>query len=447
MRRTWLSAMLLMGLSATLTLAQNYKPIVFKEFDLPNGLHVILHHDKSTPTVATVVHYRTGSRYEDPKRTGFAHFFEHLMFEGTDSIPRGGVGNLISGVGGDVNAFTSFDKTVYHFKVPSNALQLALWIDAQRMRDLKVDTIGVETQRGVVKEERKNSYDNRPYGTWNEKMFSTLFAGSIYGWTPIGSSQHIDVASISEFRQFYDKYYVPNNAVLCVSGDFDETELREYIDVYFATRKRGADVHRDSIVMTPMNGEVRETVSDNKAQLPAVFVGYRAVGEGDPDSYALSMLTDILANGESSRMYRKLVDEEQIAVTAASFPFTMEKSGAVILLGIAAPGQDIAAVEKGLYAEIDSVIKNGVTESEFRKAKNIAEVKFIEGKKGNLETAMALADAYATFGNTNYVNSEIERFNKVNRDDLKRVAKKYLDTKNRVVLTYVPAAEKDKKQK
>lgn len=203
MRRSWLVALLCFGMTSILAVAQNYKPIQFTEFDLDNGLHVILHQDNSTPTVATIVHYRTGSRYEDPKRTGFAHFFEHLMFEGTDSIARGQIGSMVSGVGGEVNAFTSFDKTVYHFKVPSNALQLAMWIDAQRMRDLKVDTIGVETQRGVVKEERKNSYENRPYGTWQEKMFMKLFGGSVYGWTPIGSSQHIDVASISEFREFY----------------------------------------------------------------------------------------------------------------------------------------------------------------------------------------------------------------------------------------------------
>ncbi len=425
--------------------AQNYKPVQFSEFDLPNGLHVILHQDRSTPVVATVVHYRTGSRYEDPARTGFAHFFEHLMFEGTDSIPRGGIGNMISAVGGEVNAFTSFDKTVYHFKVPSNALQLAMWIDAQRMRGLKVDTIGVETQRGVVKEERKVSYDNRPYGSWQEKIFTKLFKGSPYGWTPIGSSQHIDVASIQEFKEFYDKYYVPNNAVLCVSGDFDPEEVRSYIDAYYATRPKGADITRPAFKIEPMNGEVREVINDGKAQLPGVFVGYRGVKEGDPDSYAMSMLTDILANGESSRMYRKLVDQSQLAVEAATFPFELEQSGAVILLGIAAPGQDIAKVEQGMYAEIDSVIKNGVTEAEFKKAKNIAEMKFINGKKGALETAQALADSYAIYGNTNYINTEIERFNKITRDDLKRVAQKYLGTQNRVVITFMPASDKKSK--
>ena len=158
--------------------AQNFKPLRFTEYNLQNGLHVILRPDHSTPVVSTVLHYRVGARYEDPARTGFAHFFEHLMFEGSDSIPRGGVGQMVQAVGGEVNAFTSFDKTVYHFKVPSNAVQLALWIDAQRMRELKIDTIGVETQRGVVKEERKVSYDNRPYGTWNEKTRTQCHSSS-----------------------------------------------------------------------------------------------------------------------------------------------------------------------------------------------------------------------------------------------------------------------------
>ncbi len=423
-------------------MAQLFKPIRYTEYDLANGLHVILNQDKSVPIVATVLQYRVGSRYEDPARTGFAHFFEHLMFEGTDSIPRGSVPKFFQEVGGELNAFTSFDKTVYHVQCPSNGLQLAMWVDAQRMRNLRVDDIGVETQRGVVKEERKMRNDNSPYGTWNEKMFANLFKGSSYSWTPIGSSQHIDVASIGEFRDFYNKYYIPNNAVLCISGDFDEKEAREFIDVYYGSRPKGTEVKRDVVTLPPMNGEIRETVQDTKAQLPGVFVGYRGVKQGDPDGYALEMLTDILANGESSRMYKRLVDKEQIAVQASTFPFQLEQVGAMVLIGIAAPGAEIGKVEQTMYAEIDSVIKYGVTDAEFQKAKNIAEAKFISGKKGLLTNALALADAYATFGSTEYVNNEIKRFYLVTKDDLKRVAKKYFDTKNRVVLTYIPSSEK-----
>ena len=224
--------MLLITIGGTLA-SWGQKPLDFKEYDLPNGLHVILHEDHSAPVVATVVHYKVGSRDEDPARTGFAHFFEHLMFESTDKIERGTVDKMVNGAGGELNAFTSNDQTVYHFVLPSNQVRLGLWIEAQRMRKLQVNSIGVETQRGVVKEERKNRYDNAPYGGWLEKAQKALFEGTPYEWSPIGSAQHIDSASIAEFTAFYNQFYQPNNAILVVSGDFDETMIRETIDAFF----------------------------------------------------------------------------------------------------------------------------------------------------------------------------------------------------------------------
>ncbi|MCX7929502.1 MAG: insulinase family protein [Chlorobi bacterium] len=423
--------------------AQIYKPLSFTEYTLPNGLHVILRHDPTAPVVTVVVWYMVGSRNEDPKRTGFAHFFEHLMFEGTDSIGRGEVSKLVQQAGGELNAFTSFDQTVYHMRVPSNALPLALWIESQRMRRLKIDTIGVETQRGVVKEERKMRYENSPYGIWNIRMFEYLFAGSPYSWTPIGASQHIDSAAIAEFKQFYDTYYVPNNAILVISGDFDEPETRRMVDAYFGFQPPGPMVPKDSVVVQPLSGMIRDTIYDSKAQLPAVFVGYRAVPDGHPDSYALQMLMDILANGESSRMYRQLVDQAQVAVQSSVFPYELEKVGAAILIGIAAPGRSIDTVEKMMYAVIDTVIAHGVTEAEFAKARNIAEARFIGDKKGTYPTALALARAYAFFGNTAMVNTEMQRFYSVRREDLQRVAKKYFATPNRVVLTFIPSTGKE----
>lgn len=424
--------------------AQLYKPIGYTEYSLPNGLHVILRQDRSVPVVTVVLWYKVGSRYEDPKRTGFAHFFEHLMFEATDSIPRGQLSKLIQQAGGELNAFTSFDETVYHFRVPANALPLALWIECQRMRGLKIDSIGVETQRGVVKEERKLRYENSPYGTWNERMFKRLFAGSPYSWTPIGSSQHIDSAAISEFRQFYDTYYHPNNAVLVISGNFDEEEARKYVDIYFGFQPPGPVLRQDSLELTPLAGEIRDTVYDPKAQLPAVFIGYRGVPEGHPDSYALQMLTNILANGESSRMYRRIVDERQMAVQTSVFSYELEKTGAVILIGVAAPGRSIDSVEKMMYAEIDSVIARGVTETEFVKAKNIAESQFIQSRKGTYSTALTLARAHAYYGNADLVNTEVQRFYSVRREDLQRVARKYLATPNRVVITFIPSSKEGK---
>jgi len=313
------SAALVLALTVGSTLSSwGQKPLDFKEYDLPNGLHVILHEDHSAPVVATVVHYKVGSRDEDPARTGFAHFFEHLMFESTEKIERGTVDKMVNGAGGELNAFTSNDQTVYHFVLPSNQVRLGLWIEAQRMRKLQVNSIGVETQRGVVKEERKNRYDNAPYGGWLEKAQKALFAGTPYEWSPIGSAQHIDSASIAEFTSFYNQFYQPNNAILVVSGDFDEAMIRETIDAYFGGYAKAPEPKRPVVGdQKPLDGEIRETVNDPKAQLPALFIAYRAMNQTDPDAYAADLLTTIMSNGESSRMYRTLVDSLQIAVQAS----------------------------------------------------------------------------------------------------------------------------------
>ncbi|MES2766303.1 MAG: pitrilysin family protein [Bacteroidota bacterium] len=418
-----------------------FKPIKFSEYNLPNGLHVILHQDQSAPVVSTVVHYRVGARDEDPTRSGFAHFFEHLMFEGTTNIKRATLSNYVQEAGGNLNAHTSFDETVYKFTLPSNELKLALWIESQRMRGLLIDEIGVKTQRGVVKEERKNRYDNAPYGAWQELIFKNLFKGGTYSWTPIGSAQHIDSATIDEFREFYNQFYEPNNATLVIAGDFNVTEAKEFIDEYFSGFKSSGEIKRNPLNLTQMSGEVRQTIEDTKAQLPAVFIGYRGPKKGDPDIYAMEMLTDLLSNGESSRMYRRLVDQDQIAVAAQTFPFDLQQSGALIALGVAAPGKDISDVEKVIYEEIEKVKREGVSDKEFEKSKNIIEARFVQGKKGTLEKAMALASYYSYFGDASLINKEIDRYMAVTKNDIQRVAEKYLIANNRVVLTFMPKAQ------
>lgn len=416
-------------------------PIKFEEYNLPNGLHVILHQDKSAPLVATVLHYRVGSRDENPQRTGFAHFFEHLMFEATDDIPRATIDKYIEGAGGSLNAYTSFDETVYHFEVPSNEIKLALWIESERMRKLHVETAGVETQRGVVKEERKNRNDNTPYGTWFEKMFKNLFTSSSYSWTPIGSAQHIDVATIAEFKEFYNKFYQPNNGTLVIAGDFDPKMAREYVDAYFGIYPKGAEIKREEFKLPELPSEYRETVEDNKAQLPAVYIGYRGPKKGDPDSYAIDMLNTILAGGQSGRLYQRLVDKDQIAVQSYSFNQDLQYSGMLAAVGIVAPGKSTGEVERAIYSEIEKIQKDGVTDEEFQKARNSEEDKFIFGKKNALEKAQALAKYYVYFGNTNEINTELQRYYKVTKADIQRVAKQYFSPDKRVVLTYIPKAK------
>ncbi|MFM8280735.1 MAG: M16 family metallopeptidase [Bacteroidota bacterium] len=414
-------------------------PINFEEFTMKNGLHVILHKDVSAPNVAVLVQYRVGARDEDPKRTGFAHFFEHLMFEATDYYKRASLDKLIQGAGGELNAYTSFDETVYHFEVPSNEVRLPLWIEAARMRTLHVDSIGVETQRGVVKEERKNRYDNTPYGDWFERTSSKLFNNGMYSWTPIGTAQHIDNASIDEFKQFYNNYYQPNNATLVVSGDIDVKQVKGFINDYFGKLPKGAQPKRSDVALKPMNpGIVRETIEDAKAQLPAVFMGYRGPKIGEKDAYAMSMLMDIMRSGESSRLYQRLVDKDQSAVQASGGAQNLQASGMMFMLGIIAPGKTVDEAVKAIDEEIEKVKMNGVTDEEFTKAKNIAEVRFIEGKKNVLEKARSLARYHTYFGKASMINTEIKDFMSIKKEDLQRVAKQYFTQDSRVVIQYMP---------
>ena len=414
-------------------------PIKFEEYNLPNGLHVILHKDNSAPNVAVVVHYRVGSRDEDPARTGFAHFFEHLMFEATDSYKRASLDKLIQGAGGELNAYTSFDETVYHFEVPSNEIKLPLWIEASRMRGLHVDSIGVETQRGVVKEERKGRYDNTPYGNWLELLYKNMFNGGQYSWTPIGSAQHIDVASIDEFKQFYNNFYQPNNATLVISGDIDPKQVKEFVNDYFGKLPKAQEPKRSNVTLKNKEfGVHKEVIDDPKAQLPALFLGYRGAKIGEKDAYALSMLLDIMRSGESSRLYQRLVDKDQIAVQASGGDQNLQHTGMIFLIGIVAPGKTADEVAKAIDEEIEKVKQSGVTEEEFTKAKNIAEVRFVEGKKNALEKAQQLAKYHTYFGKANLMNTEIKDFMSIKREDLQEVAKKYFTQDNRIILTYMP---------
>lgn len=427
-----------MIMSGTLISETDFKPISFSIDTLDNGLSVIYHIDKSAPIVSTIVHYKVGSKDENPNLTGFAHFFEHLMFESTDKIPRAEMDKMIQVAGGNLNAHTSFDETVYKINVPSNQLPLALWVESQRMRKLSVDTVGVETQRGVIQEERKQRMENQPYGTAFDKICEKLFVGGSYSWTPIGSEKHINEASIEEFRKFYDNFYQPNNATLVIAGDFDINVAKKYVEAYFGNYKRNPNINREKFVLNQMNGEYREIINDDKAQLPAVFIAYRSVDLADSNFFAIKLMGEILAAGESSRLYRRLVDKEQTAVAAEFENLNLQNSGLMLFIGIAAPGNDINKVENQIYEEIDRIIKDGVSDEELQKAKNITESQFVNSKKIVAEKAQELARFFSYYGDATIINTELEQFKKVSKDDIKRVAKLFLETKNKVVLTYLP---------
>lgn len=414
------------------------KEIKFTEYDLPNGLHVILHQDNSTPIVAVTTTYHVGSKNEDPQRTGFAHFFEHLMFEGSDNIGRGEIDKLIQNAGGQLNAYTSFDNTTYYFVLPSNQLELAVWVESERLMHAKVDTVGVETQRSVVKEERRQSYDNRPYGSIIEQTFAHSYKVHPYRWTPIGSMQYIDKATIDEFRDFYHTFYVPNNAVLSIAGDIDIEKTKALINTYYTDIPRGVKpIFRPTAVEPQQTVEVRDTVFD-KIQLPAVIQAYHIPAMGEKDHYALSMLTTLLSSGQSSRLYKDLVDTKKISVSTGSFPFSLENPGLFIVYSISTFGKSADTNEKAIDAQIAKIQNELLSVDEFEKIRNQVETGFITEKSQVRGIATSLAQYYLFYGNTGLINTEINRFLEVTREDIQRVAKKYLVPGNRAVLYYLP---------
>lgn len=423
---------------ANLSAAGDFKPIKFEKETLPNGLKVIYHVDKSAPIVTTVVHYNVGSCDEDTSRTGYAHFFEHLMFEATDAIPRATIDKNVQEAGGELNAYTSFDQTVFHFTLPSNEVKLALWMESQRMRKLHVDEIGVETQRGVVTEELKMRTLNQPYGTLLSKFCANTFAGSGYAWPVIGSIDHIAKATIQNFKDFYDNYYQPSNATLVIAGDIDVAEIKKYVRDYFGDYPKPASVKRhDEYKLEPLKPH-RETVIDDKAPMTAMFIGYRGPSMTDPDYYAVSLLGDILSSGESSRLYQRLVDKDQIAVEAGVSPFAVRGAGAFLAQIVLASGKTTDEAEKVLNEEIARLLKDGVTDKELTKVKNMCESQFVFGKKDLMSKAQDLARYEVFFGDAGMINTELDKYMAVTKADILRVAKKYLGTDNKVVLIYEP---------
>ncbi|MGB8169646.1 MAG: pitrilysin family protein [Chthoniobacteraceae bacterium] len=420
------------------------KPIKYIEYDLPNGLHVILHENHAVPVVSTYVLYKVGSKNERPDRTGFAHFFEHLMFEGSDNIPRGKIDKYISGAGGNLNASTSFDQTDYFFNLPANQLKLALWIESERMMHSRIDEAGVETQRQVVKEEKRRGVDNQPYGTLFEELAKLVFKGTPYEWVPIGSFQYIDQAKIEEFRDFWKKYYLPNNATLALAGDFKVEEAKQLIEDYFGGIPKGPEVERPQIDWQLDAPAAHKDVLKDNTPLPASLHAWRAPKETDPDAYPLELLGNILSTGRSSRLYKRLVEKEQVALEVEAFPYLLEKAGVLGVYAVGQQGVTLDQIDTLITEEVEKVKAEGVTEEEYRKALNNKEAEFASSFGTMNARAKNLARYHFFYGDANLINTELDRYFAVKREDLQRVAKKYLTSERTNVLRYpVPAPSKE----
>lgn len=414
--------------------AQN---IQFTEYDLKNGLHVILHEDHSTPIVAVTILYHVGSKNETAGRSGMAHFFEHLLFEGSENIGRGEYSNYVENAGGALNANTSQDRTFYYEILPSNQLELGLWLESERMLHAKVETIGIETQREVVKEEKRQRIDNQPYGNLFSETLAHAFTVHPYKWAPIGSMEDLNAAQEQDFIDFYHTFYVPNNAVLSIAGDINIEDAKKLIDKYFSGIPRGVKPIPRPNVVEPLNkGEVRDTIW-GKDQLPLIVQAYHIPAQGTAEYYAVDMLNQVLAQGESSRLNKALVDEKQLALFSSAMTYDTEDPGLTLAFSLANMGVDPSQVEEAMNEEVEKLKNELISEREFEKLRNQVENDFVSRNSSVAGIAESLADYYMYLGDANLINTEIQKYYAVSREDIRNAAKKYYSKDNRVVLYFL----------
>jgi len=419
--------------------------IQFEEYDLDNGLHVILHEDHSTPIVTVSVMYHVGSKNEDPELTGFAHLFEHLMFEGSKNIERGKYSEYVEKAGGTLNASTSNDRTYYYEILPSNQLELGMWLESERMLHAKIDSVGIATQKSVVVEEKNQRVHNRPYGSIMEETMKRAYKKHPYRWTTIGDTTHIRSSSDQDVKNFYETFYVPNNAVLTIAGDIDKDEAKKYVEQYFAPIPEGdKEIPRPDVEEPTKNEEIRDTVYDN-IQLPAIIQAYHTPAMGTEDYYAVDMLSTLLSQGQSSRLYKTLVDQKELAMQVALFPMPLEDPGVALMFALPNSGVDAKKLEKAMDAEVKEVRNNLISDREFEKLKNQFESKIVKQNNSISSRAQNLARNYTYFENTDLINRRLEKYLDVTKEDIKRVANEYFREDNRVVLYYLPKSEKENK--
>ena len=416
--------------------------LIFEEYDLSNGLHVILHRDNSAPIVTIGVMYHVGAKDEDPTRTGFAHFFEHLLFEGTQHIARGKWFDIVSANGGHNNAFTTQDKTYYYEVFPSNNLQLGLWMEAERMLHPIINEIGVSTQNSVVKEEKNQRIDNAPYGRimYRSAINPYLFKKHPYSGTVIGKVEHLDAASLEEFIAFKKKFYNPNNAVLVVAGDFDTVPTKEWIEQYFATIPNTGDaIQRNKIEEAPITETIEATEYDPNIQIPLKLYAYRTPAMTDKDSFTIDLLSNILTDGKSARLYKKMIDEHQTALQVLAFSDAQEDYGVYIMGALPMDGVSLETLAQEMDEEITRLQTELISEREYEKLQNQIEASFVVQNSHMEGIALSLADNYTFYKDTNLINKAIDHYRAITREDIREAARKYLDKNQRLDLNYLPS--------
>jgi len=407
---------------------------------LPNGLTLVLSEDHSTPIVHLGVYYHVGSKNEKPGRTGFAHLFEHMMFKGSKNVGPEEHTSVIASVGGQSNAYTTDDETVFWETLPSQYLPLAAWLEADRMATLRVDKDTFVNEREVVKEERRMRVDNQPYGRLNEIIYDQTFTTHPYKHPTIGSMKDLEAASIDDVREFYQTYYVPENATLVLVGDFDSAQAKSIVSQYFGrVPKAEHPVPRDIPKEPPQTREKRVTV-EAPWPLPAVVVAYHITYDGHPDSYPLHIASKVLSDGQSSRIYQELVYDRQLAVTAFGGANLIEDPNLFYAVAIVQPGKSPDDAIKALIGELDKLKVNGITERELQKAKNQFARDYILGRESDQQKALQLAHAVVIHNDIKTADGEFTIFQNITAADVKRVAQTYFTDENRTIITIMPSA-------
>lgn len=400
----------------------------FTEFDLSNGMHVILHEDHKAPIQCLNIAYHVGSKNEVPGRSGFSHLFEHLMFEGSKHVPKGMFDKYITRAGGTNNAYTTEDKTNYYMTLPSHELELSFWLESDRILECVVTEESLATQKDVVIEEKRERYDNAPYGSLSERMMRLAYKEYSYKWTVIGDMEDIRAATLHDVRDFFANYYVPNNAVLSIAGDFDLQQARDLVEKYYGDVPKGtAPFNRPPFTEPEQTEERREVVRGESVPLPAAFWAYRIPPDGSRDALALDLLTDVLASGQSSRLYRKLVYEKKAASEVSAYVDVREMPGLAWFYGVGnTPEADISTVEALMEEVIANVRDGGITDEELTKVKNRTEMRAAAGRVRVFSKAEMLAHAHIFWHDTNRYNTILEDYLSITKEDIVRVARTYL---------------------
>ncbi|PWT91940.1 MAG: peptidase M16 [Blastocatellia bacterium] len=413
----------------------------FKETVLKNGLRVITIEDSSAPVIALSITYNVGSRNERQGRTGFAHLFEHMMFKGSENVGSGEHFLLVFNNGGTMNGTTNEDRTNYFEALPSNQLDLALFLEADRMRSLAITKDNLDNQRNAVQEERRLGVDNQPYGKSGEIQQDLIYDNFAYKHTTIGSMEDLNAASVEDVAAFFKMYYAPNNAVLVLVGDFKTNEALAKISSNFESIPRQPDPPGVDMTEPEQKAERRANVDDQLARAPRVDIAYKAVPGNTKDFYALQVLSAALQSGQSSRVYQKLVKEKEMVTNVGGFMDEKRGVGALYTNATLRPGAKTEDVEAAIYAEIDRLKKEPIADWELQKAKNTTRRNFINNLQSSLARAVIMGQYTVYYNEPNLMNTRLTKVDEVTKEDVQRVANKYLNDTNRTVVITMPKAK------